>query len=323
MATIRNRNGRWQVQVRRSGARSLNRTFTLKNDALIWAREQERIIELEGCVHNDRTKLLHSVSDLIERYKIEIAPTKKSYHIEKHYLAMLQQLPFAQVPLKQLSTDALQRWVDEHKLKHKPSYTVRIIGILNRVFNIAIKHWGYPLHHNPIEKVIKPTQPRQPIRRLGPTVLQKFENPKSRLAWIVVFALETAMRRSEIACLKWTDVDIEKRLAHIRQTKNGYSRYIPLSQLAIAAIQNGNAEAETVFGMSSNAIRLAWDRFKKQNHIHGVRFHDLRHEAISRLFEKGLSVPEVAMISGHRTISQLFRYAHGDMNNIIYKINNQ
>ena len=73
--------------------------------------------------------------------------------------------------------------------------------------------------------------------------------------------------------------------------------------------------------MSSNAIRLAWDRYKKHHNIENLRFHDLRHEAISQMFEKGLTVAEVSMISGHRTVSQLFRYAHADIVKLGEKLN--
>ena len=78
--------------------------------------------------------------------------------------------------------------------------------------------------------------------------------------------------------------------------------------------------SEYVFAMSSNAIRLAWQRFKNKYGIAGVRFHDLRHEAISSMFEKELTVAEVAAVSGHKTISQLFRYAHADIIKIKVKL---
>ena len=72
-----------------------------------------------------------------------------------------------------------------------------------------------------------------------------------------------------------------------------------------------------IFPITSNAVKLNWNRMRVAAGLPNIRFHDLRHEAISRLFEKGLSVPEVASISGHRTPSQLFRYAHADMQRVI------
>ena len=72
--------------------------------------------------------------------------------------------------------------------------------------------------------------------------------------------------------------------------------------------------------MSANAVRLAWDRLKKKGNIKDLHFHDLRHEAISRFFEKGLSIPEVALISGHKDVRMLFHYTHLKAEDIVGKI---
>jgi integrase len=189
------------------------------------------------------------------------------------------------------------------------------------VFAIAIKNWGYPLGYNPMERVIKPTGKSRAIQRLHPDIVSKLQNPTIRIEWVALFALETAMRRSEIAHLRWDDIQLKEKLAHITDAKNGQSRHVPLSHQACNAIKKMDKGHAFVFGMSSNAIRLAWDKYKKKENIWGVRFHDLRHEAISTFFEKGLSVPEVALISGHKTTSQLFRYAHGDIRTLKQKLN--
>ena len=74
------------------------------------------------------------------------------------------------------------------------------------------------------------------------------------------------------------------------------------------------------FSMSANAVRLAWEKLKIKGSIKDLHFHDLRHEAISRLFEKGLSIPEVALISGHRDVRMLFRYTHLKAEDVLNKI---
>ena len=78
----------------------------------------------------------------------------------------------------------------------------------------------------------------------------------------------------------------------------------------MTAISHGAKQNESLFPMTGNAVRLAWELLLRTNDIRGVRFHDLRHEAISRMFDEGMTVPQVAAISGHRTVSMLFRYAH-------------
>ena len=104
--------------------------------------------------------------------------------------------------------------------------------------------------------------------------------------------------------------------------KNGHPRTIALSEAALAAlagVQRHEDEAR-IFPMSANALRLAWERLKRRAGIEDLRFHDLRHEAISRLFEKGLNVPEVAVMSGHRDPRMLFRYTHPRPEDIARKL---
>ena len=76
----------------------------------------------------------------------------------------------------------------------------------------------------------------------------------------------------------------------------------------------------TPFPANANAFRLAWERLRKRAGLCDLRFHDLRHEAISRFFEVGLSIPEVALISGHKDAKMLFRYTHLRAGNIIGKL---
>ena len=110
--------------------------------------------------------------------------------------------------------------------------------------------------------------------------------------------------------MQWDHIDWDKRILHIPDTTNGHPRTIPLTPTAIRVLEELPRINSDVIGMSGNAIRLAWERLKKKAGVKDLRFHDLRHEAISRFFEMGLSVPEVALISGHRDPRMLFRYTH-------------
>ena len=188
------------------------------------------------------------------------------------------------------------------------------------------------------------------------------------------------MRRGEILALKWDDIDFPRATATIRESKNGYSRTIPLTPKALNILDNtlicvGNGIASeplslntsmninklsyttidrnnsseivqsypytsnpvsytsvssnqepklspsaNVFPTTANAVRLLWQRITKEAGIVDLHFHDLRHEAISRFFELGLTVPEVASISGHRDARMLLRYAHGRLSEIHRKL---
>jgi len=118
------------------------------------------------------------------------------------------------------------------------------------------------------------------------------------------------MRRGELLAMRWADVDLEGRTVRLSKTKNGYPRMIPLSSTALELLRDLGRTGDAVFPATANAFRLAWERLKRRAGISGLRFHDLRHEAVSRFFEKGLSMPEVAAISGHRDPRMLMRYTH-------------
>ena len=116
------------------------------------------------------------------------------------------------------------------------------------------------------------------------------------------------MRRGEILGLRWTNIDWNKQRALLPITKNGRSRWVPLSPLALEHIDRAPRTADRVFPITDVAFRQTWDRLRNRARITDLTFHDLRHESISRKFESGMSIPQVMAISGHRTASQLFRY---------------
>jgi integrase len=149
------------------------------------------------------------------------------------------------------------------------------------------------------------------------------------IEWVVIFAIETAMRRGEILGLHWDQVDLKRRSVTILESKNGYSRTIPLTPTAVALLHDiwrevspwvSNQKSAKVFPITANALRMAWERMLKPTDIEDLHFHDLRHEAISRFFEIGLTVPEVASISGHRDMKMLMRYAHADTTRLAKKL---
>src|SRR5262249_49586462 len=132
--------------------------------------------------------------------------------------------------------------------------------------------------------------------------------------------VETGMRRGELLSLRWDDIDMASRTVHLKMTKNGHPRTVPLSVAALEVVRRMPREEESVFRVTANAFRLAWERLKRKAGVTGLRFHDLRHEAVSRFFEKGLNVPEVASISGHRDPRMLMRYTHPKAEAIAQKL---
>ena len=116
------------------------------------------------------------------------------------------------------------------------------------------------------------------------------------------------MRRSEILNMKWEHLGLDNKRVLLPMTKNGSSRWVPLSDKAIKILKDVPSLTDHVFPIADVALKQSWERLRNRANLIDFTFHDLRHEAISRMFEKGLNVPEVASISGHKTASQLFRY---------------
>jgi integrase len=150
--------------------------------------------------------------------------------------------------------------------------------------------------------------------------LQKTRN--RHLADVIHFAIATGMRRGELLSLTWRQIDLAKRTAYLTNTKNDQPRHVPLSPHAVAVLQQQNETRPDglVFPVSANAVRQAWERLKRRAGIEDLRFHDLRHEAISRFFESGLTVPEVGSISGHKDLRMLMRYTHLRAENLAIKL---
>jgi len=184
---------------------------------------------------------------------------------------------------------------------------------MRAAWNTARIEWGWELGDNPLTLIRFPkgNPPRERRLREGEyeALREAAHSSRSWYLWpIVDIAIETAMRRGEILSLQWANIEWHKKRALLPITKNGRSRWVPLSQVALQHIYQAPQTADLVFPITDTAIRQAWERLRTRAGITDMTFHDLRHEAISRLFENGMNIPQVMAISGHQTASQLFRY---------------
>jgi integrase len=315
MATIRKRNSSYHVQVRRSGQPTITRSFKKRSNADAWARQTEAKIDHRGLAPS-RTELEHfTVGDLLQRYLIEIVAHKRSKVVETQIIDVLLRHRMSNYALAHITPEVFRAFRDERMKVVKASTLRRQLCILQHAFNVAYKEWSFPIYENPVAAITKPTLGNPRNRRLEDGELEQLLKgcTTSRAWWlptIIMFAIETGMRRGEIVNAQWVDVDFDTRTFHIPITKNGQPRTIPLSTRATDLLRELPSSDERIFPVTGNAVRLAWQRLKGRVGIDDLHFHDLRHEAISRFFEMGLSVPEVALISGHRDPRMLFRYTH-------------
>ena len=313
MATIRKRGFSWQAQVRREGYPPLSKTFPSKADAAAWARDQERTIDRAELPTTARALKGLTVGDLLRRYSEAITPTKRGAEPEQYRIRTILGHALAQAALNKLSPAAVAQYRDDRLKLVQPGTVRRELAIVQHCFEIAKREWGLPILVNPVQQIAIPEAQRSRERRL--------EDGESNLlasattsAWylqpFIVLAIETGMRRGELLSIRWKDVDMTAPTIRILKTKNGHPRTIPLTPKAVEILASLARKDERVFPVTPNAVRLAWERLRKRAGLQDLRLHDLRHEAVSRFFEYGLTVPEVALISGHRDPRMLSRYTH-------------
>lgn len=333
MASIRKRNGKYQAQVRRQGFEPLSQTFTTLADAKEWARAMEvkaDRAELTPKRHDLKTVTLR---DLVVRYRDTETPRKKGAATERTMLDAFLRHAICKKPLAVLARSDFASFRDERLDHVKPASVRRQLMTIQAVLTKAMTDWDFPLRSNPIAGLKLPTGENKRQRRLSSAEWSQLQaavrDDTNQLTLpIVRFALETAMRRGELLALRWWDVDLDRKTAIIREAKSGVGRVIPLTSGAIEALQqaasvHGCKASHPVFPISMVTLHASWRGLVKRAGVVDLKFHDLRHEAISRLFEVGLTVPEVASISGHRTVGQLFRYAHAAQGSVRAKLPNR
>ena len=315
MASFRKRNSLWQAQVRSRSLGSVSKSFYKKSDAVAWAKVQEVMMQTGEWKPKD--KRYSTIEDLIQKYLKKVTPQKKGAEPETRRLKRL---------LKEKSLMAIN--LDEAKPHHFAEFRDKRLQngnraaqydlvLLKHAWNIARVEWGWTLSENPVSLIRMPKNnpPRERRLRKGEyeALKEAARYTRSWYLWpIIDIAIETAMRRGEILNLKWKNVDFNKQRALLPVTKNGRSRWVPLSKLALYNINHAPRTTDLVFPITDAAFRQSWDRLRIRAGITDLTFHDLRHESISRKFETGMSIPQVMAISGHRTASQLFRYVQLD-----------
>jgi integrase len=314
MASIRYRLGKWAVQVRKQGHGTVNRTFGNKANAQRWARSIEADIE-SGVFQDIRPAHTTSFAELLKQYQTEVLPTKKSQRSVVSQIALLTR-DLGTLSLLAITPARLSAFRDLRLSLVGPETVRKDLLLVSRVCNTATKDWGIHLPHgNPVEKVRLPKPPRGRDRRLEAGEEQSLLHAlrfTKEVQVIVSLAVETAMRRSELTGLQWEDIDWDRQTAYIPETKTDRPREIPLTERAIELLSSlkGSATPARVFTIHAGSITQAFARACRRVGLENLTFHDLRHEATSRFFEKGLNPMEVAFITGHQDLRMLRRYTH-------------
>jgi len=323
MASIRRRNGKYQVQVR-VGRLNNSKSFVRLTEAKEWARRTE--IDLNRQLYLGQKHQPENFARILVRYLKEKTPEKLSFRNEAIVIRSLLRERWTEIPSTQLSLKDLIQFRDQRLSCVKPATLKRQLNIIKHACSVAEDEWNWESPRRLIHKLNLPKITPHPVRRVSQAdehrLLQELYKRRSKWPYHVTrFALATAMRRGEILALGWANIDLNRHSAFLMTSKTGFGREVPLSQDAIEILSGiGKDRSGPVFKTSANAVRLAFSRAKADAGLKHIRFHDLRHEAISRFFEMGLTQPEIALISGHRTIEALSIYAHADRSSIKKKL---
>ncbi|MAP76259.1 MAG: integrase [Pseudomonadales bacterium] len=344
MATlVKTPSGTWKAVIRKSGFPTATKTFRTKRDAEDWSRRTED--EMVRGVYIQRAPAERlTVADALKRYLAEVSPTKRPTSAAsdaRHAKPLVKYL--GKYSLAALTPEIIAKYRDERlagldrkDAKGKPDpkprspNTVRLdLALLGHMFNTAMKEWGIGLTYNPVQSIRRPSPPPGRERRLTHeeerrllAAVDAHTNPM--LGWIVRIALETGMRSSEITTLRRGQVDLKRRIVRLLETKNTTPRTVPLSNTAVEVFRQALAnpvrpiDTDLVFfgepGLDGQRrpynFNKVWLNTKASIGLKELRFHDLRHEAVSRFVEGGLSDQQVAAISGHKSMQMLKRYTH-------------
>jgi integrase len=314
MASYRKRLNKWQVRIHRLGNKPITKSFKNRADADRWARHIES--QMDTGVYTDLSEAKRTtIADLIERYRQDVTPQKKGARDEQYRLNVIKRSRLACIALASARSTDIAKYRDTRIAIVSANTVKNELNTLSAMFEYAKGELGL-VANNPVRSVKRPAPPRGRTRRLMPGEEESlFAACRSSRAWylihLVTLAIETGARLGELTQLRWENIDLTKGVAHLLDTKNGEDRSIPLSQAAVQSLKtmprgfNGR-----LIPASTDSVKETFRSAVKRGGLIDFHFHDLRHEAISRFFERGLNAIEVSAISGHKTLQMLKRYTH-------------
>jgi integrase len=315
-----------QIILKRKGQIILreSQTFDRKQAAKAWLARRET--ELADGVPDRRMDVV--LAEVIDRYvresEREIGRTKAQV------LAKIKEFPVANLRCTEIKSQQLVEFAKS--LKVKPQTRSNYLSHLSAVFRVARPLWGYPLDLQQIQDAMVAmrklgtiakgdSRDRRPTLEELDRLLTHFEQIRAHrprsvpMAKVIAFAIFSTRRQEEITRITWNDYDRDGSRIWVRDMKNpgdkkGNHVLCELTPEAVQIIGSMPRVADEIFPFTTDAISAGFTRICQRLGIVDLRFHDLRHEGISRLFEMGKTIPQVAAVSGHRSWSSLQRYTH-------------
>lgn len=314
MAYFEKRGDSWRAQIRRKGYPTLSATFDTKAEAQRWAAEVEGDMSRSRFV-DLREAESTTLADALRRYRTEVSDHKKGAKQESTRIDRWMSSKYGKKSLASLKSSDMAEFRDEMLRAGKSTATVRLdLAIISHLYTVATKDWGIAGLTNPCRAIRMPKGSKQRERRPSAAELDRLYKAagelNAQLPIIIELAIETAMRRSELVMLRKDQV--RGKVAFLEDTKNGERRAVPLSKRALELLDSlpTPISGGRYFNLTLNTVSNYFPKACKTAGVEGLRLHDLRHEATSRLFERGFNMMEVASITGHKTLAMLKRYTH-------------
>jgi len=352
MAAITARSGKYQVRIRRDGYSTVTKTFTRKADAQRWARSVEADMEagrwqgvavpVRGLgapvVAQAEVAKAPTLADAIAAFQKDRGARLKGARSYAYVYAVIAAEPFAVRPLEDLTAQDLSAWRERLLKERKPGSVVRQMAMLSSVLAWCVVDRGW-LTENPMRRVRRPQRFDTRTRTLTDDelayLLRGADLNLARWHGLALRLLAiSAMRRGELFATTVADVDTGSSVLHLRETKNGHARSVPLAPEALACVveladlaqAEGRARLLPVghVGTISTAFTVAVGRAlalyardcaaagraPAPGFLADLRLHDLRHHAVTTWARAGLSLAELMMVSGHRSVAMVQRYTH-------------
>ena len=330
MATFRKRESdQWQAIIRRKGWPEESKTFRTKKEAADWAQNVETEMN-RGVYQSTSVAERTPLSELITRFEKEFAPhhyrvrddKKEAWRFQCARISeTLGAYSIAAIDQKLVAIFRDERLIGKKRKAVGESTVRKELHMLSKILSFAETECGINLPRgNPVDKIRMPKEGRGRERRLTNEEWKAVEAQCNRsrnrhLLPAFTLAVETAMRQGELLSLRWEDVDLKNRFALLPdpdKIKNEEPRAVPLSTRAVAVLEALPRSIDgVVFPVERMTLYHAFMAACTRAKITNYTWHDLRHEALSRLAERGdFTVLELAAVSGHKTLQMLKKYTH-------------
>lgn len=249
------------------------------------------------------------LKDFIQKY-LEYSKANKTFHYYQEEKNTLENrlVPFFNGKcLDEITVQDVEKYKSDRIKEVKPATINRDLACLKHLYNKAID-WNLT-EFNPVKKVRFFKEPPGRVRYLSSEEINRLlTNCPEQLKPVVIVALNTGLRRSEIFNLKWENIDFRNRILMVEMSKNNEKRAVPINQIVYELLHKYSRAGEYIFNVSNS--RRLFEKAVEDAKIKDFKFHDLRHTFASYLAMSGCNLKTIQELMGHKDIRMTIRYSH-------------